>query len=256
MADIRSKLTELYSLEQLSLKNTSVHKLHPFSKLVVTLVYILCVVFHGRYDFWGLTPFLFYPVVVMAIGEIPFKMIFKRALIALPFCLFAGISNIIFDKTAVIKIGNLVVTGGVCSFIAILARSYLCVSAVLILVALTPFNQLTFQLKRIHIPNMIVILIEMIYRYIGVLIEEADTMLIAYRLRNPKVKWPYIRDIGPFIGQLFLRSMSRAERIYAAMKCRGYGIENISAYKRKLSVFDYIYVVICCLSSIIFTILF
>lgn len=33
----------------------------------------------------------------------------------------------------------------------------------------------------------------MIYRYIGVLIEEASTMLVAYRLRNPKVKWPVIR---------------------------------------------------------------
>jgi cobalt/nickel transport system permease protein len=31
-----------------------------------------------------------------------------------------------------------------------------------------------------------------------------------------------MRHMGSFVGQLLIRSFDRAERIYAAMKCRGY----------------------------------
>ena len=31
-----------------------------------------------------------------------------------------------------------------------------------------------------------------------------------------------MRHMGSFVGQLLIRSSDRAERVYAAMKCRGY----------------------------------
>lgn len=35
MADMRSKLNEIYSLEQLSNKDTVIHKIHPLIKIIV-----------------------------------------------------------------------------------------------------------------------------------------------------------------------------------------------------------------------------
>lgn len=255
MADMQSRLAQVYSLEQLSQKNTVIHRLHPISKMMTTLVYIICVASHGRYDLFSLAPFLFYPMVVMALAEVPFSMIGKRVLIALPFCLFAGISNLFWDREPFLAVGNFVVTAGAVSFLVILLRTGLCVAAVLILVAVTPFSQMTHQLRRLHMPAVFVSLVEMIYRYIGVLLEEADVMLTAYRLRNPAVKWPLLKDVGSFIGQLFLKSYDRAERVYQAMQCRGYGMGDTRMNQQPLTAGDWVFLLAGCLTSILFLVM-
>ncbi|MCM1180407.1 MAG: cobalt ECF transporter T component CbiQ [Clostridium sp.] len=255
MADMRSKLSEIYSLEQLSRQNTVIHRLHPLAKMISTLVYIICIAALGRYDLLSMAPFLFYPVILMALSDVPFGMIGRRTLIALPFSLFAGISNLIWDRQLFMRVGGVVITTGLLSFFTILLRTCLSVAAVLILVAVTPFSQISSQLRRMHVPVIFVSLVEMIYRYIGVLLEEADTMLTAYRLRNPCVKWPLLKDMGSFAGQLFLRSYARAERIYQAMKCRGYGMGELTYGKRPFSLADWVFVLAGCISSVVFLLL-
>ncbi len=256
ISDIRSKLTELYSLEQLSMKNTVIHKLHPFSKLFVVIFYIICVVSVGRYDLQTISFYFFYPAITVSLAEIPFSIIIKRTFVVIPFCIFAGISNIVFDRSIIFHMGNLFLTGGICSFIMIILKSFLCVSACFILIASTPFQKLIFQFKRMYVPNTVIMLIEMIYRYIGVLMNQTDIMIMAYRLRSPNAKFPHIKDMGPFIGQLFLHSIDRAERIYSAMKCRGYGLLNVRKMpKEKIKLNDFIFMTSVILSSVIFLIM-
>jgi cobalt/nickel transport system permease protein len=55
-----------------------------------------------------------------------------------------------------------------------------------------------------------------------VLIEEAGTMYDSYILRSPDSRGIRMSDMGTFIGILLLHSIDRAERVYAAMKCRGF----------------------------------
>lgn len=255
MADMRSKLNEIYSLEQLSNKDTVIHKIHPLIKIIVSIVYIVCLLMKGRYNLFGLAPFMFYPIIIMTLAEIPYKAIIKRTFVALPFVIFVGISNIIFDKENLVLFSGVVVTAGVLSFLVLIVRTIFSVTAILILVATTKFTDLTRQLSIIHIPMIIVNLIEMIYRYIGVLLEEASTMLTAYRLRNPKYKYPHIKHMGTFVGHLFLRSIDRAERIYNAMKCRGYGSKKIEYENSKTSKKDIFYLIFGTLSSVIFAII-
>lgn len=169
MADIRSKLNMLYSLEQLSSGENAFKKLHSLAKLIVTAVYLVCVASLGKYDLTRLTLFLAYPVLMMAMAQIPWKMILKRAAVVMPFCIFAGVSNLIFDRTVIAYAGKIAVTGGMLSFAMLLCRTLLCVSAILILVAVTPFSELMDQLRRLHVPELLVTLLEMVYRYIGVL---------------------------------------------------------------------------------------
>ena len=252
MADIRSKLNMLYSLEQLSAGRTTLHRVHPFAKLMVTFVYILCVISFGKYELSSLAPFLCYPVLVMALAEIPFSMIGKRAAVAMPFCLFAGISNLIFDRTIIAHVGMIPISGGVISFAMLLGRTILCVSAILILVALTSFSALMDQLRRFHVPELIVTLLEMVYRYIGVLAEEASGMVTAFRLRSNGAKWPSIREFGPFVGQLLLRSADRAERVYQAMQCRLYTLRDVKKNRPAWKLRDTIFLIIGCGSSILF----
>lgn len=241
MADIRSKLGELYSLEQLSTGHTIIHRIHPRAKLAVTMVYLFCIVSSGRYALLSLIPFLFYPAIMLPLAEIPYRMILKRAMVTLPFCLFAGVSNLMLDRTPLWHLGAFPVTAGLVSLLTILLRTLLCVSSVLILIAVTPFSLLTAELRRLHVPNLLVTLLEMVYRYIIVLLEEAFSMVTAYRLRCPGAKWPDIRHMGPFVGQLLLRSFDRAERIHQAMQCRCYALRGLPQNRSPFGRADWLF---------------
>ncbi len=222
MADLRSRIVDMNTLEQLSAGKTAVHALHPLAKLLVTLAFLIAVVSFDRYALGRLVPFVFYPVILMAVADIPYGLILKRTLVALPFGLFAGLSNVFFDRAVLVRIEGIGISGGWISLLAILFRTLLSVSAVLILVAITPFHELTAQLRKLRVPEIFVGLFDITYRYIGTLIEEAFSMNTAYRLRAGRAKGLDMRHMGSFVGHLLIRSADRAERVYAAMKCRGY----------------------------------
>ena len=93
----------------------------------------------------------------------------------------------------------------------------------MVLIGTTPFPELTGAMKQLHVQAVIADLLEMLYRYLSVVTEEAEQMLTAFRLRSGGRVWPEPREYAPMISQLFFRSADRAERIYDAMKCRLYG---------------------------------
>jgi cobalt/nickel transport system permease protein len=251
MASMRSKINEIYALEQLSGGDSAVHRRHPLVKLVSAFVYIVLVVSFGRAEFLRLVPFVFYPVVLMALSDTPWRIVLGRMALALPFVVVAGASNIIFDRATAFTVGGIAVSFGTVSFISILYRTFLCVTAVLLLVAVTPFAQLTDQLRRMHVPDVFVTLFEMIYRYIGVLLDEASAMYTAYMLRSTEHKGLQMAHMGSFVGQLLIRSYDRAERVYAAMKCRGYGGTARRGARKKLQPADYAYLALTCLPFIL-----
>ncbi len=252
MADIQSKLNEIYSIEQLAEQNSVIHRMDPMAKILVTVCYLICLLSMEPYNLMGLVPFLLYPIFMMEMSETPYFMIFKRAAVALPFVAFAGISNLIFDAQPY-YLGEIAVRGGMVTFVTLLVRTMLSVTAVLLLVATTPFRDLTGSLRRIHVPDIFVMLIEMIYRYLGVLGGEATTMITAYRMRSGGRKWPKVSEFGSFVGQLLLRSIARAQRVYDAMCCRLY--DNAAVLPRKKQGFTYREIVLIILaggSSVLF----
>jgi len=235
---MKNTIQELYALEQLAGGKTCVHRLHPTVKLLATAVFIITVVSFDRYSFVRLVPYIFYPTLMMALSETPYAMLLKRFLIALPFCLFAGISNVLFDRAIDFTIGPVAVSYGMVSLFTILFRVYLCVMAVLLLVSVTPLAQITGSMRRLKIPHIFIIVFEMTYRYIGVLFTEAYAMYTAYSLRNNNAKGIEMRDMGSFAGQLLIRSFDRADRVYNAMKCRGYALHSAPQSAGKLKKDD------------------
>jgi len=222
---ISNRIHELYLLEGLSGRGTAVHRLHPRAKIIITFIYIVAVVSFNRYDVLGEVPFFLYTAIVCALADLPLRTLHKRFLIALPFIAFIGLTNLFLDRNVAFVVGEVEITYGLLSLITIVLRTYLCVMAVFILIATTPFPAMTRELRRLRVPKVFVTLIEMIYRYIGVLIDEASSMTTAYKLRSVASKGIAMKDMGPFVGQLALRSFDRGERVYAAMACRGFGGE-------------------------------
>ncbi len=249
---MKSKTHELYVLEQLAGGHTWIHRIHPTVKLFTTAVFIITIASFDRYAIGRLIPYIFYPLLLMVISETPYPVLMKRFLLALPFCFFAGISNIIFDRAPAFTICGIAVSYGVISFFTILFRTYLCVMGVLLFVSVTPLAEITLSMRRLRVPYIFVVIFEMTYRYIGILFEEAHSMYIAYSLRSTGSRGIKMRDMGSFAGQLLLRSFDRAERVYHAMKCRGYALQTLPKNGRPAEQKDWLYLFSVCFLCIVF----
>lgn len=250
--NMQASIRSVYSLEQLAGQDTVIHRLHPMVKLVSTLVCIITVVSFDRYDLGRLVPYIFYPTVLIALAGIPYAMLLRRFAVALPFCLFAGLSNVFFDRAPVMLSADFVISSGVVSFAAILFRTYLCVMAVLILAATTPVSELSNQLRRLHVPGMLVTMLEMTYRFLGTLVNEATSMQRAVLLRSGEKSKLEMRHMGSFFGQLLLRTLDRADRVYNAMNCRGYALSATYRPDRSAVAGDYLFLAVTCCLLIVF----
>jgi cobalt/nickel transport system permease protein len=244
MASINKSIIQITALEDLAHKDTSLHRLQPSVKLIITVIYVLTVISFRPDTVSGLIPFICFPVLFMIIGEIPFQPLAVRCVLALPFAFFAGISNLIISRDVAIHIGKLIITEGMISFTSLLLKTVLTVMFILILVSTTSMNDLLYALIAFHLPSLIVIQIMMTYRYMSVLLEEASVMYHAYLLRAPMEKGIKLKDMGSFLGQLILRSFDRADRIYQAMKCRGFEGSIGFSKKGKLGVKSWIVIVV------------
>lgn len=222
MKSIDTSFFDIRHLDDLSRNNTAIHRLDPRIKVLTTLVFIVIVVSFNKYEISGLVPFTLYPVFMLSLGEISVVNILKRMLFVAPFAFFIGILNPFIDTEPFITIGGVTLTGGWISFISILLRFALTVSATLILIAVTGFNAICRALEKMGIPQFFVLQLLFLYRYIFVLGEEAMRMNRARALRTFNAKKPTFNIFKNMIGYLLLRTFDRAQRIHMAMRCRGF----------------------------------
>jgi len=72
-------------------------------------------------------------------------------------------------------------------------------------------------------PQVMVELSMMIYRYIFLFLETSEQMSLAQTLRLRRSGWlNRIRALSMLIGSLFIRTLDQGERTLAAMNARGY----------------------------------
>jgi cobalt/nickel transport system permease protein len=231
-------------LEQLAGGNSPVHHLHPGAKIFITLVYMITVISFPSRQVSALAPFLLYPAVLMSLSGTSWRPLLVRLGAALPFSLAGGISNLLTLRETAFYLGSFPVNFGLLSFISIMLKMILTVFAVLILIATTSFVDMSRQLAAMGMPKVLSLQLVMTYRYISTLIHEAASMFTAYMLRSPGQKGIKMKDTGSFLGQLLLRSFDRAERVYQAMKCRGFDGVYRAAAVRRLRPSDWAYIFI------------
>jgi cobalt/nickel transport system permease protein len=243
---------DVAALENLAARGGFLRRLHPAAKIGAAFVYSAAVVSFNRRALGQMTPFLLYPVIAGVLAEIPFSLSARRLAPALPFCFFAGVSNILFEKETAFVLGGFAVSYGWISFFSLTFRAALCVQAVVLLAATTPVYAIMAQLRRFGVPAFLVSLCEMTYRYITVPAEEARSLLRAYQLRLGGTRGVDARHAGSFIGSLFLRGMARSENISNAMKLRGYDCAARHAQKRTIHAADIVFFLAVAFSSVLF----
>ena len=118
--------------------------------------------------------------------------------------------------------GAVPVSGGWVSYASIVLRFLLTVAAALVLTATTGFIGVCLALEKLKVPEALVTQLLLLYRYIFVLGDEAHRMSQARRLRSFRRRGMGWRVYAQMLGQLLLRTFARAQRVYLAMKCRGF----------------------------------
>lgn len=238
MSNISNTLYNMHALDEHADTKTMLHSIHPVSKLLVTMVFLLVVVSFHKYDLSGLLPLVFYPLVVSSLGDVPFRLLFKPMLLTAPLLVGIGIFNPILDQSIAVVFCSVSISGGWLSFLSILLKGGLTILAALLLLATTGMDRIAFALRMLYVPRLFVLQLLLTYRYIYVLLEEFGRIWNGYLLRAPGQQGVGWQVWGSLTGNMLLRSMDRAQRVYEAMRLRGFEGEYHPGGTRPLTLAD------------------
>ncbi|RPI77565.1 MAG: cobalt ECF transporter T component CbiQ [Desulfobacteraceae bacterium] len=225
MLKIETALFEIGHLDRLAEQDSPIHRLDPRAKLVTTLVFLVCIVSFNRYEITGLLPFFFYPVTVGALADLPARYLVKKLLWIAPLALMVGAANPFFDRTTLLRIGSMEISGGWVSYASILLRFALTVGAALVLIATTSFNGICLALRRLGVPRIMTVQLLFVYRYLFILVNEGSRMVRARALRSFGKEGRSLGVTGSLLGHLLLRAIDRARHVHRAMLARGFNGE-------------------------------
>jgi cobalt/nickel transport system permease protein len=149
-------------------------------------------------------------VTAIVVGQVPVRPLLWRLLCFAPFVGGAAVAAAWHGSTGP-------------GWRAVALRGGLCLSAVVVFGAVTPFASLPGLLKRVGVPTLLVTTLALMHRYLFVLSDEAQRMQRARAsrtlVRPRRLAWGLPAEI---VGRLFVRASERAERIYLAMCARGW----------------------------------
>ncbi|MGD9042978.1 MAG: cobalt ECF transporter T component CbiQ [Desulfobacterales bacterium] len=210
--------------EPFAIGNSIIHQLDPRIRVGFTFVYAFVVAL--SYRFPALIAALMLSAILGLIAQISIKEVSKRLLAVntLIFLLWL-ILPFTFQGEVLTRIGSFVIyRPGVTLAAQITLKSNAILLAFIALMATMPFATLGHALHRLRVPDKIVHLLLMTYRYIFVIEHEFQRLMRAAKIRGfrPGTNVNTYRTFAYVIGMLFVRSAARAERVHQAMLCRGF----------------------------------
>lgn len=157
------------------------------------------------------------------VSKIPLLLLFKRALIEIPFVLFAILMPFFGESERFIFAGFELYRDGLLAGISIVAKGSLGVLSAVILSTTTTAREILRGLERLKLPSVMVQIASFMLRYVNVISDEMERMKIARESRGfiaTGVK--HWRVIATSAAALFIRSYERGERVHLAMLSRGF----------------------------------
>jgi len=225
----------VHVFDQYHYSQSRIHNLDPRVKVLVTVAFILsnAILPDGAWPAFALAWLLL--LFANDQSNLGLEFTLKRSFVALPFALVAvsAIFSPLGEPLVEWNLGFITLTPtdfGLIRFLSILVRSWLSVQMAILMVATTQFPDLIHAFEHLKVPRILTTVIAFLYRYLFVLTDEGFRLLRARDARSAglpgtksggSIQWR-ARTTGSMVGQLFLRSYERSDRIYQAMISRGY----------------------------------
>lgn len=201
-------------LDRFGRSQSMCHRWPPFVKLFAAVAWILIV---------SCVPMTLGPLVGIiacvvffahSLARIPLSYVASRLLLFWPPLFLMAIS---------LPLSQMGRTGWLMS-IAIFVRGTLSFCVALWLVNVMPFDQLLTTLRRLRVPDVLLAILTLMYRFLFVLWDELDRMRTARKARTIRklglrMEWKLAAQM---LGRLLIRSLDRADRVHGAMLARGW----------------------------------
>ena len=199
-------------------------RLDPRARVVAAVAFAVVVVSLER---WGALIGACAVAVLAAILVRPPWASILRRLLAMDGLMLLVLASLPFTVPGepLIHWGGLVASrAGLLQALAIAAKANAILLMLMALVGSIPTVTLGHALQRLHVPATLSHLLLFTVRYLDVLGAEYGRLrramtARAFRPRTDRHTW---RSLGWLVGMLLVRSFERAERVLAAMKCRGF----------------------------------
>jgi cobalt/nickel transport system permease protein len=225
-------------IDRYSSLESCIHRLDTRTRILAALGFLAVVVSTPP---WHLQAFVIYAGLISwitALSRVPLRFVASRAALVLPFSALVALGlPFIGGGEKVVFFGIPLAVNGLWILAGAIMKSFLGAVAIVLLVSTTPFGLLLDGLRRLKAPALFIDLLALTYRYLFILVDESQRLRRAARARGYAPRWlPQAVVIGRLIGNLFVRSYRRAERIYNAMRLRGYDGQIPAAQTRPFSL--------------------
>jgi cobalt/nickel transport system permease protein len=233
-------------IDKFAYQDSVIHRLDSRVKFVVLAVFTAVVISQPRESVVLLSVYAVGPFAVLVLGQIPLRFVFKQILLVSPFILVLALTCPFYDSTAVqVAMGpfSWTTTGGWLRCGSILGKFVVTMMCMIALVSTTKFSSLLAGLQKLGVPRMLVLQLGFLYRYIFLVIDRAQHMLLSRRARS----WAYLgfrselKTGAAMIGSLFVRSIDSAEKISTAMQARGFSQDWRNISRLHISRADYVF---------------
>jgi cobalt/nickel transport system permease protein len=204
--------------------HSQIHRLDPRLKVLFATVYSFVVALSDRFP--SLFAALALSFLMIGLARLNIREVAKRVLIVNGLILFFWlVLPLTFEGVVLFYLGPFAVTReGLLISARITLKSNAILLAFLALIASTSIATLGHALNRLRIPEKIVHLLLLTYRYVFVIEQEYQRLVRATKIRGfrPKSNMHTYRTYAYLIGMLFVRASERAARVHQAMLCRGF----------------------------------
>jgi len=199
------------------------------SKLIITLVNIFFIVSVAAGNYLILAFYFLVTIIVVLLFKPKFKQLAKRVSLVFLYPFFISIFIPFANEGAALakidlKVLTLAVTdNGLAIFATVLIKSFLSILLLASLIVSTDEIELLHGLRKIHLPRIIVSIIFLMYRYIFLIVEESRTGQMAIKSRVFQKSYCTVnKRLMHVMGNLFIKSLDRAENVYRSMESRGF----------------------------------
>jgi cobalt/nickel transport system permease protein len=201
-----------------------VHRSGPALRIVLATGYSF--VLAVMHDLVALALGLLFSSLLAAAARLPIKPLAARLAAAAGFLALVWIVlPLTYGGPPLASAGPLSVSkAGVLLCLQITFKSMAILMAFTALVATMPTATLGHTLHQLRVPDKLIQLLLLAYRYIFVIEQEYQRLHRAAKMRNfrPASNLHTYRTYAYLVGMLFVRASERARRVHLAMKCRGF----------------------------------
>jgi cobalt/nickel transport system permease protein len=245
-------------IDKYSERDSFLHRLDPRTKIISFLGFIVVIVLTPPHNFSIFAQYALIITALIILSYIPLLFILKRVLLVIPFVITIILFIPFFKQGQTVLTLNLyllklrITYEGLLISWNVLSKAVYSVILLTLLTSTTRFTVLLKGLEVLKVPKALLILVSFMYRYLFVLIDEAERM---QRARNARWFGGYIirqiKLLGNMIALLFIRSYERSERVYLSMRSRGFDGNIRLMHNLKLNLQDAGFIIIILLLIIL-----